>query len=53
MHKIYKHLLLQDPPKSTQICIFGLKIYHLANLDRIASIFTRTKSYKTLQVLII
>jgi hypothetical protein len=24
---------LQDPPKFTQIGIFGLKIYHLATLD--------------------
>jgi hypothetical protein len=25
-HKIYQHLRLQDPPKFTQIGIFGLKI---------------------------
>jgi hypothetical protein len=30
--KIYQHLQLQDPPKFTQIGIFGLKIYHLATL---------------------
>jgi hypothetical protein len=30
--KIYQHLPLQDPPKCTQIRIFGLKIYHLATL---------------------
>jgi hypothetical protein len=26
-HKIYEHLPLQDPPKISQIGIFGLKIY--------------------------
>jgi hypothetical protein len=31
-HKIYQPLPLQDPPQSTQIGIFGLKIYHLATL---------------------
>jgi hypothetical protein len=31
-NKIYQHLPLQDPPKFTQIWIFGLKIYHLATL---------------------
>jgi hypothetical protein len=31
-HEIYKHLQLQDPPKFTQIWIFGLKICHLATL---------------------
>jgi hypothetical protein len=30
--KIYQPLPLQDPPKFTQILIFGLKIYHLATL---------------------
>jgi hypothetical protein len=30
--KIYQHLQLQDPPKFTQIGIFGLKVYHLATL---------------------
>jgi hypothetical protein len=29
---VYQHLSLQDPPKFTQIEIFGLKIYHLATL---------------------
>jgi hypothetical protein len=29
-HKIYQHLPLQDPPKFTQIGIFGLKKKHLA-----------------------
>jgi hypothetical protein len=29
---IYQHLSLQDPPKFSQIDIFGLKIYHLATL---------------------
>jgi hypothetical protein len=28
----YQHRPLQDPPKFTQIGIFGLKIYHLATL---------------------
>jgi hypothetical protein len=31
-HKTYQHLPLQDPPKFTQIGIFGLKICHLATL---------------------
>jgi hypothetical protein len=31
-HKIYQHLPSQDPPKFTQIGIFGLKINHLATL---------------------
>jgi hypothetical protein len=31
-HKINQRLSLQDPPKFTQIGIFGLKIYHLATL---------------------
>jgi hypothetical protein len=30
--KIYHQLPLQDPPKYTQIWIFGLKICHLATL---------------------
>jgi hypothetical protein len=30
--KIYQHLPLQDPPKFTQIWIFGLKRNHLATL---------------------
>jgi hypothetical protein len=29
----YEHLLLQDPPKFTQIVIFGLTIHHLATLN--------------------
>jgi hypothetical protein len=29
-HKMYQQLPLQDPPKFTQIRLFGLKIYHLA-----------------------
>jgi hypothetical protein len=33
-HKIYQHFSFQDPPKITQIGIFGLKIYHLATLPR-------------------
>jgi hypothetical protein len=28
----HKNIPLQDPPKFTQIRIFGLKIYHLATL---------------------
>jgi hypothetical protein len=31
-YQIDQHLPLQDPPKFTQIWIFGLKIYHLATL---------------------
>jgi hypothetical protein len=34
-----QHLPLQDPPKFTQIVIFGLKIYHLATphcVERVA-----------------
>jgi hypothetical protein len=34
VNKIYQHIQLQDPPKFTQIAIFGLKIHHLANLER-------------------
>jgi hypothetical protein len=34
VHKICKCLPLQDPPKFTQIGIFGLKMYHLATLVR-------------------
>jgi hypothetical protein len=30
--KIYQNLSMQDPPKFTQIGIFGLKINHLATL---------------------
>jgi hypothetical protein len=33
-HEIYQHLPLQDPPKFTQIGIFGLKTNHLAFLTR-------------------
>jgi hypothetical protein len=32
VHKIYHPLPLQDPPKFTQIWIFGLKANHLATL---------------------
>jgi hypothetical protein len=32
VRKIYQHLPLQDPPKITQIWVFGMKIYHLATL---------------------
>jgi hypothetical protein len=32
-YTIYHHLPLQDPPKFTQVGIFGLKIYHLATLE--------------------
>jgi hypothetical protein len=31
--KIYQHLPLQDPPKCSQIWIFGLKTNHLATLS--------------------
>jgi hypothetical protein len=30
---MYRHRPLQDPPKFTQIGIFGLNIYHLATLQ--------------------
>jgi hypothetical protein len=40
--KIYQHLRLQDPPKFTQIWIFGLKIYHLATLLEIKYRNTKT-----------
>jgi hypothetical protein len=30
VHEIYQHFPLRDPPKFTQVAIFGLKIYHLA-----------------------
>jgi hypothetical protein len=39
-HKMYQHLPVQDPPKFTQIRIFGLKIYHLATL-----VESRSRSY--------
>jgi hypothetical protein len=29
----YQHFTLQDPPKFTEIGIFGLKTNHLATLD--------------------
>jgi hypothetical protein len=32
VHKIYQHLPLQDPPKFSQIWIFGSKTNHLATL---------------------
>jgi hypothetical protein len=32
VHRIYQHLPLQDPPKFTQIWIFGFKTNHLATL---------------------
>jgi hypothetical protein len=28
--KIFQHFTFRDPPKYTQIGIFGMKIYHLA-----------------------
>jgi hypothetical protein len=34
IHKINQHLLVQDPPKFTQIGNFGFKIYHLATLEK-------------------
>jgi hypothetical protein len=34
VRKLYQHRQLQDPPKFTQICIFGLKTNHLATLVR-------------------
>jgi hypothetical protein len=33
-HKVYQHLPLQDPPKFTQIGIFGLNVNRLATLSR-------------------
>jgi hypothetical protein len=39
-HKIYQHRPLQDPPKFTRIGIFGLKIYHLATLTCILTLFS-------------
>jgi hypothetical protein len=33
VHKIYQHLPIADPPKFTQIWIFGLKTNHLATLS--------------------
>jgi hypothetical protein len=44
--KIYQHLPSQDPPKLTQIGIFGLKTNHLAAqvviaLSRLLSVFSR------------
>jgi hypothetical protein len=41
VHKLYQHLPLQDPPKSTQIAIFGLKICHLATLVVVGKKFVR------------
>jgi hypothetical protein len=33
-HRLYQLFPFQDPSAFTQIGIFGLKIYHLANPDR-------------------
>jgi hypothetical protein len=33
---VYQHLPIQDPPKFTQIWIFGLKTNHLATLKLVA-----------------
>jgi hypothetical protein len=33
VNKIDQHFPLQDPPKFTQIGIFGLKTYHLATQE--------------------
>jgi hypothetical protein len=41
VHKIYQHLPLQDPPKFTQIGIFGLKICHLATLAAMGRVAQR------------
>jgi hypothetical protein len=32
-HKIFRHCPIKDPPKFTQIWIFGLKTNHLASLS--------------------
>jgi hypothetical protein len=34
-YKIYQRFTLQDPPKFTQIGIWGLKMYHLATLIKV------------------
>jgi hypothetical protein len=44
VHKIYHHLPLQDPPKFTQIWIFGLKTNHLATLFCTINFFQATFS---------
>jgi hypothetical protein len=33
-HKIYQHFSLQGTPKFTQVGIFGLKICHLATMEK-------------------
>jgi hypothetical protein len=38
-HKIYQDFPLQDPPKFTQIGIFGLKTNHLATLSVSGGLF--------------
>jgi hypothetical protein len=38
VHKIYQHLPLQDPPKFTQIWIFGSETNHLATLIGTAAV---------------
>jgi hypothetical protein len=42
--KIYQHLLGQDPPRLTQIRIFGLKVYHLATMNGITDPVGRKKN---------
>jgi hypothetical protein len=37
-HELYQHLRLQDPPKFTQIGIFGSRRNHLATLMIVGSI---------------
>jgi hypothetical protein len=43
-HKIYQHCSLQDPPKFTQIGIFGLRIYHLATPYSVGALLGKCKS---------
>jgi hypothetical protein len=44
---MYQHLPLQEPPKFTQIGIFGLKINHLATLTWRQSLRKRIAVVKT------
>jgi hypothetical protein len=48
VHKIYQHLPLQDPPKFTQIWIFGLKTNHLATL--VGGVVFRVRTFDCLFV---
>jgi hypothetical protein len=48
-HKINQHLPLQDPPKFTQIGIFGMKICHLATLVMASKSVSGLTDYKEYQ----